>query len=61
MLNLGFLEDMSVKDDLLKSEQVESYGILVQDVIHAVKFILSTSNASCVKEINMPAMQDVNM
>lgn len=61
VLNLGFLEDMSVKDDLLKSEQVESYGIPVQDVIHAVKFILSTSNASCVKEINMPAMQDVNM
>lgn len=61
VLNLGFLEDMSVKDDLLKSEKVESYGIPVQDVIHAVKFILSTSNASCVKEINMPAMQDMNV
>ncbi|ALL06765.1 short-chain dehydrogenase [Pedobacter sp. PACM 27299] len=61
VLNLGFLEDMSVKDDLLKSEKVESYGIPVQDVINAVKFILSTSNASCVKEINMPAMQDMNV
>ncbi|MEP7373214.1 MAG: SDR family oxidoreductase [Chitinophagaceae bacterium] len=36
-------------------------GIPLQDVIRAVKFILSTSGATCVKEINMPAMKDSNI
>jgi len=36
-------------------------GIPLQDVIQAVKFIISASNATCVKEINMPAMKDSNI
>jgi len=36
-------------------------AIPLPDVIQAVKFILSTSNATCVKEINMPAMKDSNV
>jgi len=35
--------------------------IPLSDVILAIKFIISTSNASCVKEILMPAMKDENI
>lgn len=63
VLNLGFLEDMSVGDQRSDAAQDsdQTSGIPVPDVLNAVKFILSTSNSTCVKEINMPAMQDVNM
>lgn len=65
VLNLGFLEDMSraEQDEIDQDEyhKEETAGIPVQDVVNAIKFILSTSKASCVKEINMPAMQDLNM
>jgi len=30
-------------------------------VMSAIQFILSTSNATCVKEIDMPAMLDTNV
>ncbi|MCX2452561.1 SDR family NAD(P)-dependent oxidoreductase [Pedobacter sp. PLR] len=53
VLNPGFLEDTSNLD--------QTGGIPVQDVVNAIKFIISTSKASCVKEINMPAMQDLNL
>ncbi|MEX6257051.1 hypothetical protein [Providencia huaxiensis] len=41
----------------------KSHGQLIplQDVVNAVRFILSTSNATCVKEITMPAMMDLNV
>ncbi|WP_197083948.1 MULTISPECIES: hypothetical protein [Sphingobacterium] len=39
---------------------VKTY-IPLQDVIQALRFIISTSAASCVKEINMPAMCDFNL
>lgn len=56
VLNLGFLEDTALLD-----QDANSNGFIpVQDVVNAMQFILSTSNASCVKEINMPAMQDLN-
>ena len=63
VLNLGFLEDMSVGNQGYDAAQNsdQTSGIPVLDVLNAVKFILSTSNSTCVKEINMPAMQDVNM
>ena len=33
----------------------------LSDVIQALEFIISTSKASCVKEINIPAMNDLNV
>ncbi|GAB1440782.1 SDR family oxidoreductase [Providencia sp.] len=63
ILNLGYLATeypLSVP----VSEVIEkSNGQLIplQDVINAVRFILSTSNATCVKEITMPAMMDENV
>lgn len=62
ILNLGTL---ATTDSFNKTE--ESSGekpngqIPLEDVIRAVKFILLTSNATCVKEINMPAMKDDNI
>lgn len=63
VLNLGYLAteysiDESVEDVLIKSD-----GALIplQDVIAAIQFVLSTSNATCVKEIDMPAMLDINI
>jgi short-subunit dehydrogenase len=62
VLNLGYLAteyglDVPVEDVLAKSD--ESL-IPLTDVIAAIRFILSTSRATCVKEINMPAMLDMN-
>jgi len=63
ILNLGYLAtefniDIPV-DQVIEQTQAEL--IPLQDVILALKFILSTSYASCVKEINMPAMADSNV
>ena len=63
VLNLGYLAtdyclDMPI-DQLL--EETEYRLIPLADVIQAIKFILSTSKGSCVKEILMPAMQDTNV
>ncbi|WP_164126019.1 SDR family NAD(P)-dependent oxidoreductase [Sphingobacterium luzhongxinii] len=54
ILNLGYLA--TVED-----EQNNEELIPLADVINALRFITQTSNASCVKEINMPAMQDLNI
>ena len=40
----------------------EAYSLIpLSDVIKAIKFIISTTNATCVKEILMPAMKDRNV
>lgn len=63
ILNLGYLATeypLSLPvDEVIK----KSSGNLIplQDVINAIKFILSTSSATCVKEITMPAMMDENV
>ncbi len=54
VLNLGYL---ATESEDQKSETL----IPMADVISALRFIMSTSNSSCVKEINMPAMQDDNI
>ncbi|EPL9568495.1 SDR family oxidoreductase [Providencia rettgeri] len=63
ILNLGYLATeypLSLPvDDVI--EQSEGQLIPLQDVVNAVRFILSTSNATCVKEITMPAMMDENV
>lgn len=63
ILNLGYLAtefDLNTSvDEVLQQSGHEL--IPLQDVILAIKFILSTSQASCVKEINMPAMADLNL
>lgn len=63
MINLGYLATeypLSVPvDDVIS--RTEGALIPLQDVLNAVKFILSTSNATCVKEITMPAMLDENV
>jgi len=63
VLNLGYLAseyeiDQSTQDVL---EQNKYSLIPLADVIQAIHFILSTSKASCVKEILMPAMLDQNV
>jgi 3-oxoacyl-[acyl-carrier protein] reductase len=42
-------------------DELKGTSIPLSDAIQAVKFIISTTNASCVKEINMPAMKDKNI
>lgn len=63
ILNLGYLAteyplSMPVNEVI---EHSEGKLIPLQDVINAVRFILSTSNATCVKEVTMPAMMDENV
>ncbi|MEC4117511.1 SDR family oxidoreductase [Myroides phaeus] len=63
VLNLGYLAteyDYTVDSDIIVEENQASL-IPLSDVLQAIKFVLSTSKASCVKEINMPAMQDMNI
>lgn len=63
VLNLGYLatefEDITDVDLIIK----ETQGLLIPipDVLNAIRFIISTSTATCVKEINMPAMRDLNV
>ncbi|MFT0211189.1 SDR family oxidoreductase [Pseudomonas sp. F1_0610] len=63
LLNLGYLAtefDLSHSpEDVI--EQSQGQLIPLQDVLLAIRFILATSTASCVKEIDMPAMQDINV
>lgn len=54
ILNLGYLAT-------LPNESENKDLIPLEDVIAALRFITTTSNSSCVKEINMPAMEDDNM
>ncbi|WP_369310885.1 SDR family oxidoreductase [Providencia rettgeri] len=63
ILNLGYLATeypLSVTVDNV-IEQSEGKLIPLQDVVNAIRFILSTSQATCVKEITMPAMLDENV
>lgn len=63
IINLGYLAtEFEVEvpiADVIENTNGELIPLL--DVINSAKFIISTSNASCVKEINMPAMQDKNL
>lgn len=63
VLNLGYLAteyDYTIPSDIV-IEETKGTLIPIQDVLHAISFILNTSNASCVKEITMPAMHDHNV
>lgn len=63
LLNLGYLATEYKMD--IPTEQVlqqSDCGLIpLSDVIAAIQFIVSTSKASCVKEILMPAMKDENI
>ncbi len=63
ILNLGYLATEFTLSTPIEQvlEQSNAELIPLQDVMLALKFILSTSYASCVKEINMPAMADLNV
>lgn len=63
ILNLGYLAtEFDFEEDIdCVISKTNGNLIPLQDVIQALKFITSTSIASCVKEINMPAMGDLNM
>ncbi|SFC86883.1 NAD(P)-dependent dehydrogenase, short-chain alcohol dehydrogenase family [Parapedobacter composti] len=64
VLNLGYLAMEGQADEVMDAGiETTTWRRLIplQDVILALKFIISTSDASCVKEINMPAMDDNNM
>lgn len=63
ILNLGYLAteyEIDVPVDQILKETDHSL-IPLKDVIQAIKFIISTSNGTCVKEILMPAMKDTNV
>ncbi|EOR10326.1 SDR family oxidoreductase [Acinetobacter genomosp. 15BJ] len=63
VINLGYLAseyeiDKPMQDVLQETE----YSLIpLADVIQAIHFIISTSKATCVKEILMPAMLDQNV
>lgn len=63
VLNLGYLATEYTLDEPTEDviKKTEAGLIPLQDVIHALRFVLSVSAASCVKEIIMPAMQDKNV
>lgn len=63
ILNLGYLATEFDHNETIENVIVQTQGNLIplQDVIQALRFIISTSAASCVKEINMPAMCDFNL
>lgn len=63
ILNLGYLATDYDYDDNTEALVAETKNTLIPlpDVIQALRFIISTSSASCIKEINMPAMQDQNL
>ena len=63
ILNLGSLAKKFDHSESVETTVKETNRELIpfHDVIQAIKFILSTSNATCVKEINMPAMIDKNV
>jgi len=63
IINLGYLATEFDHNEDITTVLEKTGGKLIplQDVINALKFIISTSNASCVKEISMPAMNDTNL
>ncbi len=62
ILNLGYLAtEYEFTDTQSVLNEREGDLIPLSDAINALRFILSTTFASCVKEINMPAMNDENI
>lgn len=63
ILNLGYLATAPDNENNLGMTTQETNDDLIplSDVIQALRFIISTSKASCVKEIHMPAMNDRNV
>lgn len=63
IINLGYLATEYPLSVPVAEVIEKSHGQLIplHDVVNAVRFILSTSNATCVKEITMPAMMDLNV
>lgn len=59
VINLGDLA--TEQESQVAIEKYEGRAIPMADVIHALRFVLNTSNASCVKEIHMPAMMDPDL
>lgn len=63
ILNLGYLATAPDDENSPEttSQETNSDLIPLSDAIQALRFIISTSKASCVKEIHMPAMNDKNV
>ena len=63
ILNLGYLAtEYEIDTAIDKVLKETDYSLIpLADVIHAIKFIMSTSKGTCVKEILMPAMKDINV
>ncbi|MEX9940647.1 SDR family oxidoreductase [Providencia rettgeri] len=63
VINLGYLATEYPLTTPVDEVIEKSHGQLIplQDVVNAVRFIANTSNATCVKEITMPAMMDTNV
>ena len=63
ILNLGYLAtEYEIDTHIDKVLKETDYSLIpLADVIHAIKFIMSTSKGACVKEILMPAMKDINV
>ena len=63
ILNLGYLAtEYEIDTPIEKVLKETDYSLIpLADVIHAIKFIMSTSKGTCVKEILMPAMKDINV
>ena len=63
VLNLGYLATEYEADVPTATVLADTNHTLIplSDVILAIKFIISTSSASCVKEILMPAIKDENI
>ena len=63
ILNLGYLAtEYEIDTPIEKVLKETDYSLIpLADVIQAIKFIMSTSKGTCVKEILMPAMKDINV
>ena len=63
ILNLGYLAtEYEIDTSIEKVLKETDYSLIpLADVIQAIKFIMSTSKGTCVKEILMPAMKDINV
>ena len=63
ILNLGYLAtEYEIDTHIDKVLKETDYSLIpLADVIHAIKFIMSTSKGACIKEILMPAMKDINV
>ena len=58
----GSISEYEIDTHIDKVLKETDYSLIpLADVIHAIKFIMSTSKGACVKEILMPAMKDINV